>query len=86
VGDAVGLAVVVPAVVPAVVVCPEMFGDSANAGDTPPSATLEITGTATALAVRATFTTFRRDKSTGSSGVWPSDSPCGARTSSPQRQ
>ncbi len=62
-------AVVVPAVVvPAVVVRPEMFGDSAKAGDAPPSTTLEITGTATALAARAPFTTLRRDSATGSSG------------------
>ena len=62
----VGAVVVAPGVV--VVVCPEMLGDSANAGEAPPSATLEITGTATALAARATFTTFLRDTFTGSNG------------------
>ena len=68
----VGAAVVVPGLV--VVVCPEMFGDSANAGDTPPSTTLETAGTATALAASAIFTIFRRDTSTGSSGFCDADS------------
>lgn len=68
-------------VVPTVVVRPEMFGVSANAGETPPSATLEITGTATALAASATFTTFRRDRSTGSSGDWLPSSLCERMTS-----